>query len=345
MTDRPEWLKDGWPELREGPPWVMQEMIESEPEVLERIATTIDTTDAALLLRGPGPVTVTGCGTSEHAAMAIAATLSEAGHAATPREAFELSLEPPQEGSVIAVSHEGGTWATVEALKAARAAGRPTAVVTARADAETSRYADAVLATPEVDRSWCHTIGYTSPITAGLALAARPDAGVVGPLIEAGVALRGEVSEIATDIGNCNRLIIVGSGADRIAARELTLKIEEASHIPTSMRDLETFLHGHIPACDETTGLILIGADRRGRAARDERAGALERASRRVGIRFHRLPAPAVPDALPAAAGALLATAPPLQWMALELAAVRGVNPDLIRREQQAYREAAAEHK
>ena len=38
MTQRPEWLKDGWPELRDAPPWVMQEMIESEPELLERIA-------------------------------------------------------------------------------------------------------------------------------------------------------------------------------------------------------------------------------------------------------------------------------------------------------------------
>ena len=98
MTQRPEWLKDGWPELREAPPWVMQEMIESEPEVLERIAQTADTTDVALLLRGPGPVTVTGCGTSEHASMAIAAILSEAGTPATPREAFELSLDPPREG-------------------------------------------------------------------------------------------------------------------------------------------------------------------------------------------------------------------------------------------------------
>ena len=132
MTQRPEWLKDGWPELRDAPPWVMQEMIKSEPEVLERIAQTVDTTDVALLLRGPGPVTVTGCGTSEHASMAIAAILSEAGTPATPREAFELSLDPPQEGSVIAVSHEGGTWATVEALKAARSAGRPTGLVTAR---------------------------------------------------------------------------------------------------------------------------------------------------------------------------------------------------------------------
>ena len=30
-----------------------------------------------------------------------------------------------------------------------------------------------------------------------------------------------------------------------------------------------------------------------------------------------------------------------LQWIAYELAQARGVNPDLIRREQEAYREAA----
>jgi fructoselysine-6-P-deglycase FrlB-like protein len=323
----------------------MQEMIESEPEVLERIAQTADTTDVALLLRGPGPVTVTGCGTSEHASMAIAAILSEAGTPATSREAFELALDPPQEGSVIAVSHEGGTWATVEALKAARAAGRPTALVTARPEAAAAAQADAVLATPEVDRSWCHTIGYTSPFTAGLALAGRPEAGAVRSLLDAGVAMRTQAAEIAADLGGSARLIIIGSGADRIAARELTLKIEEASHIPTSMRDLETFLHGHIPACDETTGLVLIAADRRGGSKRDERAEALERASRRVGIRCHTLQAPPAPDNLPAVAGALLATAAPLQWLALELAAARGVNPDLIRREQAPYREAAAEHK
>ena len=49
-------------------------------------------------------------------------------------------------------------------------------------------------------------------------------------------------------------------------------------------------------------------------------------------------------DRLPAAAEALLATAPALQWLAYELAIARGVNPDLIRREQEDYREAAALH-
>jgi fructoselysine-6-P-deglycase FrlB-like protein len=41
-------------------------------------------------------------------------------------------------------------------------------------------------------------------------------------------------------------LITIASGADRPAARELALKIEEAAWIPTTMRDLETFLHGHL---------------------------------------------------------------------------------------------------
>jgi phosphoribosylformylglycinamidine (FGAM) synthase-like amidotransferase family enzyme len=48
--------------------------------------------------------------------------------------------------------------------------------------------------------------------------------------------------------------------------------------------------------------------------------------------------------ALPAAAAALLAAALPLQWLAYELAIARDTNPDLIRREQAAYREASKIH-
>ena len=45
---------------------------------------------------------------------------------------------------------------------------------------------------------------------------------------------------------------------------------------------------------------------------------------------------------LPAAAAALLGAAIPLQLLTLELALARGTNPDLIRREQAPWREAAA---
>ena len=73
------------------------------------------------------PVVVVGCGTSEHAAQVVAAII---GHGATSEQAFELSLGPPADGLVIAVSHEGATTATNAALTAARQAGARTALIT-----------------------------------------------------------------------------------------------------------------------------------------------------------------------------------------------------------------------
>jgi glucosamine--fructose-6-phosphate aminotransferase (isomerizing) len=356
--ERPAWHTDGFPELRSAPPWVMEEMIEAQPDLLEAIATGADTAPLALLLRVPGTLTVVGCGTSEHASLAVAEILTEAGTEARSRQAFEAALAPQEGGAVIGISHEGGTWATVEALEAARRAGSATGLITAVADSRATEQADGVVVTPLVDRSWCHTVGYTSPIAAGLALTERPDAGAVGGLTAAGVERREAASEVAAALAGCSHLIVTGSGADRIAARELTLKIEEASHIPTAMRDLETFLHGHLPACDECTGLILIEHDRRRSGPRHERGETLLRAAARVGVRSAVIGRTA-PDAalapagyvatpeddrLPAAAEALLATAPALQWVAHELAVARGVNPDLIRRDEESYREAAALH-
>ena len=55
MTD--DWHTEDFPELRPHPPWVMQEMIEAEPALLEQIATTSDTAPLALLLKVSGPLT------------------------------------------------------------------------------------------------------------------------------------------------------------------------------------------------------------------------------------------------------------------------------------------------
>ena len=51
------------------------------------------------------------------------------------------------------------------------------------------------------------------------------------------------------------------------------------------MRDLETFLHGHLPATDDFSGLVLILAERRERESRVVRARAALAAAREVGIR------------------------------------------------------------
>ncbi len=49
------------------------------------------------------------------------------------------------------------------------------------------------------------------------------------------------------------------------------------------MRELETFLHGHLPAMGEQTGVILVLADREGLVARSARAQQAMAAASRVG--------------------------------------------------------------
>jgi fructoselysine-6-P-deglycase FrlB-like protein len=223
------------------------------------------------------------------------------------------------------------------------------------------------MATGEIDRSWCHTVGYLSPILAGVAVGAAltgepgdAEPRVVRELLEAGLAQSEAAQAIARGLAGRREVIVVASGADRPAGRELALKIEEATWLPTTMRDLETFLHGHLPAMDGETGLVLIIADRDGRAARSARAQQAMAAASRIGVRAggiiseevagewpaFLLPAGriVVPEAatLPAPVAALVGTATPLQLVAERLARARATNPDLIRRDQLAYREAAA---
>ena len=126
------------------------------------------------------PIVTTGCGTSEHAAMAIAALLDRGARpAGRTRGSFDpgargRSRARSATGSSSRISHEGGTQVTNEALAAARAAG---ATNCARSPSGRARRAPPwpgiVILTEEQDQSWCHTVGYLSPLLVGVALAAE----------------------------------------------------------------------------------------------------------------------------------------------------------------------------
>ena len=90
---------------------------------------------------------------------------------------------------------------------------------------------------------------------------------------------------MAAALGSVDRLLVVASGSDGPAARELALKVEEASYLPTVARDLETILHGHLPAAGATTGLVLILTDRERRDDRARRARGVLEAARVLGMR------------------------------------------------------------
>jgi glutamine---fructose-6-phosphate transaminase (isomerizing) len=311
------------PELRDGPPWAMEEMILAEPGLVAPIFASPAVVEAAESIREGGPVTVVGCGTSEHAAMAGAALLGDA----TARDAFEASLDP-RDGVLIAVSHEGGTAVTLAALIAAKRA--RTILITAK-----DGPADIVVRTPLVDRSWCHTVGYLSPLLAFTAIAGAADAATCTRVIEDTLALRPRFTEAALTLVGCERLIVTGSGVDEITARELALKIEEGLHKPVTPLGLEKVLHGHLPAADARTGIVVLRIDPTHAAERDRRARDV-----RAAVQALDLPTVTI-DALPEG-HPLLAGAIALQLLTYELVLAAGTNPDLIRREEAAYKAAAA---
>ncbi len=368
----------------------MTEMIEAEPDLAVRIieassarpsnGKTIAAATARLgravreaLERGETVVT-TGCGTSEHGAMAVAEQLDEAAAVAgldrfriRSEQAFELGLDPPASGIVIAVSHEGGTGATNGALEAARDAGARTALITASAISPAAGFADPalVIATGELDQSWCHTVAYLSTIVVGAVVAGhvsgRPlDASAVRALLAGPLAETTEIDRAAERLAGVDRLIVIASGADRAAGRELVLKVEEGAGMPAAYRDLETFLHGHLAGVDHAVGLVLLLAEGRRLEARVARARQLLHAVAALELpaagiisaaAIEGVPAAllgagriVVPDGvdLPASAAALLATTVPLQLLAERLARARARNPDPIGRDDPRYRAAAA---
>src|SRR5262245_17229487 len=384
------WVSSSMPPLRTAPPYLMTEMIEAEPalaaRVLERLAAPDGATARlAAVVRDTaerrGQVLVTGCGTSEHGALAIVEILRDSMRAAglpwqlgrsgvpVAVQAFEGALEPELIGpgdALIGVSHEGGTWATNLALEWAKASGATVALISASDRSPGAAMADLVVVTGEQDQGWCHTVGYLSPIVAALAVAGHisgraADARAVRDLLSSGLlpaAVR-ETEGVARALADLAPIVVSASGTDRAAARELVLKIEEGAHVPASMRDLETVLHGHLAGMDRGTGFVLILTDPARADERVTRATGVLRAVREIGIGaaaivgaghaaripneltpLGRMVVPPAPG-IPPAAASLLGSAVPLQLLAERLARARGVNPDPIRRDDPAYLRAA----
>jgi fructoselysine-6-P-deglycase FrlB-like protein len=369
------WAATDAPTLRDGPPYHMTDMIAAEPalarRILEALAGPGPAADLATAIRATvtvgAPVVVTGCGTSEHAALAVVEILRDAAadsgmptDTIVAEQAFELALHPPSRALVVGITHEGGTAATNAALTAARGVGSRSAAITVTDRSPVASVADIVVETHELDQGWCHVVGYLSPICAAAAVAGHltgraPDPGTVADLLATGARDEARAEAIAAGLAGTAHLIVIASGADRAAGRELTLKVEEATWLPSAYRDLETFLHGHLPATDARTGLVLILTERRARAERIARARGALAAARTVGVQtaaivaadaseglgpeltsLGRLVVDEAPE-LSAPVAALVGSATPLQLLTERLARARGTNPDPIRRDDPLY--------
>ena len=369
--DDRDWLTDDFPELRDAPPWVMEEMIFAQPHLAAPIlgADRAEVTRLREAVTGAAAagnyVVVTGCGTSEHAAAVVAELLTDSfrraglSARAEARQALDAALDPRAGGVCIAISHDWGTRATQLALEAARESGATTGLITACADPSCASAADLVFVTPIHDDSWCHTLAYVSAILAGARISGiagdeATDAAVSA--IESTLGRWAGLEAAAAHLGRSGRIVTAGLGIDQVSASELALKIAEGARIPTTAYHLETLLHGHLAGCDAAaTSLVLLALGQRPGARRDRRLALVAEAARTIGIPtvalaprslLATLPSDVHGVALEASSTeplltAVLQSAVAVQLLTLGIVGLAGTNPDLIRREERAYREAA----
>jgi glucosamine--fructose-6-phosphate aminotransferase (isomerizing) len=256
----------------------------------------------------PGRLLFTGCGTSFHAAQTGGDAM----------QALELVLAPNHEADVlVAISHEGGTPLTLEAV---RAWPRESWLITGAPESPLAQACDEVLvATPEIEQSWCHTASYTAAVAAIAALKGE-DVAWLGDTVAAELERRVEPSPH-------ERFLVAGAGRDWPTAQEAALKLREGAFVAAEAHHTEQLLHGHLAAIDDSVRCFVLEGE--GRAA--ERARDAAAALRELGC-----PVELVPTRHP------VVDIVRFQLLTLALAEQRGVDPDRIRTDDERWKRARA---
>ena len=240
---------------------------------------------------------VVGCGTSFHAAQTTGSGV----------DALEFLLRPVEADVLVLVSHEGETALTLEA---AQAFAGPRWLVSGKPDSPIAALCDeVVVATPEVEVSYCHTASYTCAVAALAALRGEE----IGSLPAAvAAALRAE----PLPLSDHERFLVVGAGRDWPTAQEVALKLREGVHVPTEAHTTEELLHGHLAAIDDGVRCFVLEGEGRAAARAADAVAAL---------RVLRCDVTLVPTSHP------VVDIVPFQRLTVDLAAARGVDPDFIR--------------
>lgn len=243
-------------------------------------------------------VLFTGCGTSFHAALGC-------GPAAQALEVV-LGNAPPAD-VLVAISHEGETPLTLEAVEGFTG---ETWLITGTPEGPIARAADhVVVATPEVEKSYCHTVSYACAVAAGRALQGEDVSGLAE-------VVERELEAAPLGASEHDRFVVVGAGRDIATVLEAVLKLREGAHVAAEAHHTEQLLHGHLAAIDSSVRCFVLEGE--GRAAK--RAGDVMMALGELGCE-----------------ATLVATSHPVvdivrfQRLTCDLAEARGIDPDLIR--------------
>jgi len=257
-------------------------------------------------------VIFTGCGTSYHAAQTAGPAI----------QALELAIGRGTHAQhLVCVSHEGATETT---LAAARAFHGERWLVTGRRDSPLAELCEhVVIATPAIEESWCHTASYTSAVAALAALCGEQVHWLAAAVEE-------QLDADPLRVTDHERWLVVGAGRDWPTAQEAVLKLREGAWVAAEALHLEQLLHGHLAAIDESVRCFVLEGD----VVTSRRAHQAAAALRELGCDVTMLATShPVPDIVP------------FQRLTVDLAELRGTEPDRIRRDQPRWEKAAEAHK
>ena len=230
--------------------------------------------------------------------------------------ALDAVIAPPEADLLVLVSHEGGTQLTVEA---ARAFAGPKWLVTGKAESPLAALCDeVVVCTPRLEESYCHTASYTCAVAALAALRGEE----IGWLADAVAA---ELSAERLPVSSHQRWLVAGTGRDWPTAQEAALKLREGAQLATEAHRTEELLHGHLAAIDEHVRCFVLEGDGRAAERARDAVAALEVLGCDVTLVPTRHP---VVDIVR------------FQLLTLDLAELRGLDPDPIRRDDPRWQRA-----
>jgi glucosamine--fructose-6-phosphate aminotransferase (isomerizing) len=312
---------------------------------------------AADLVAPAHRVFVVGIGTSYHAALVGAWLLRAAGLDARAVSSFDFALYPESftlrgDDAVIVMAHTGVKRFSGESMNRANQAGATVlSVGSLTAEHPGSRL---ILRTVEREQSAAYTASHLTAMTvlAQIAIeygARRGHAGVSGwraPLgqlpdhVAAVLAREREIEPVARE-AVARQVYAAGAGPNEATALELVIKAREAAYGRIDALAVEQFLHGPIVAVNEGDLAVLVTVSGAALARVGEVAAVLAAMGARLWLVGE--PVAATPDAtvfslptLPEPLSPLLAVVP-MQLLAYQMAALKGVHPDTFRRDDPRY--------
>jgi glucosamine--fructose-6-phosphate aminotransferase (isomerizing) len=334
--------------------FMYQTMFQQPAEIARLVADEWNQAErAAELLSGARRVTLTGIGTSYHASLVGSWLLRAAGIDARAVTSFDFASYPDSfpignDEAVIVMAHTGVKSYSKIALDRAVASGAT--VLSVGSQSAEHPGSQLVLRTVEREKSAAYTASHLAAMTVIAQVAAAAGAADFREELQTLPVHLEEILGRAADLQSTaeyaasHRVYATGAGPNEATALEFVIKAREAAYGQVDALAAEQFLHGPMVAVN--AGDLAVVVDVPGAAG--ERVAAITSVLEGFGCRILVVgqqmsavqdaavfPIPVVQEVL-----SPLLTVVPMQILAYQMAAIKGINPDTFRRDDEVYKAA-----